>query len=152
MKRSLEEALFYRFNFFHPNTPITQSLMAFGCEHDDGWFDILWELCKALEVEIKKIEEKRTKKEKTIELIKDGDNDWFKVQQVKEKFGSLRFYVTMASDEMYKLISDAEKKSQETCEVCGDKASLMEKSSWYKTLCKDCGNKNGYESIKNTEQ
>jgi len=152
MKQSLEEALFYRFKFFHPNTPITQSLMAFGFEHGDGWFDILWELCKALEIEVKKIDEKISKKEKTIELVKNGDNDWFRVQQVKEKYGSLRFYVTMASEEMYKLISDAEKKSQVTCEVCGDTGNLMEKNGWYKTLCKDCGKKNEYESIETTEQ
>lgn len=39
--------------------------------------------------------------------------------QVKEKFGTLRFYMDYATDEMYKLIEEAEAKSAITCELCG---------------------------------
>lgn len=67
------------------------------------------------------------------DLIKLG---WDKnVVQVKEKFGGLRFYIDEGSDEMFKLILEAEKKSYKTCELCGEKGQLRTDIGWYLTLC-----------------
>ena len=55
--------------------------------------------------------------------------------QVKEKYGILHFYTTSASDEMYKLIGEAEKKSEKTCEDCGAIGELRSDYGWYTTLC-----------------
>jgi hypothetical protein len=67
------------------------------------------------------------------ELIKLG---WDKqVTQVKEKFGGLRFYINGGSDEIYNKISEAEKLSYETCELCGNKGELRTKIRWFTTLC-----------------
>ena len=67
------------------------------------------------------------------ELITLG---WDKqVTQVKEKFGGLRFYINGGSDEMYNKITESEKLSHETCELCGKKGELRTKIRWFTTLC-----------------
>lgn len=58
--------------------------------------------------------------------------------QVKSKYGHLCFYMTSATDEMWELIHEAEKKSQTTCEECGAEAELRLDYSWYVTLCEKC--------------
>lgn len=74
-------------------------------------------------------------------LIKDLINDLIKlgwnkqVCQVKEKFGSLRFYINEGSEEIHNRISNAEKLSYETCELCGEKGELRTKIRWFTTLC-----------------
>lgn len=55
--------------------------------------------------------------------------------QVKEKYGTGRFYMTHSTDEMEKLIREWEVKTSETCEECGDKAELRNDHHWYSTLC-----------------
>lgn len=54
--------------------------------------------------------------------------------QVKEKFGGLRFYINSAPDEVHKLIREAEDKSYEICEQCGEPGE-MRKGGWIVTLC-----------------
>jgi len=57
--------------------------------------------------------------------------------QVKEKFGSLRFYTNGFTDEMDKLVDEAECKSEETCEYCG-KPGKRRNDGWVRTLCDTC--------------
>lgn len=65
-------------------------------------------------------------------LIKLGwDKD---LRQLKEKFGSLRFYVGDRTPEMNKAIHDAEAKSYATCEECGE-PGRPRRGSWILTLC-----------------
>jgi hypothetical protein len=54
--------------------------------------------------------------------------------QVKEKFGGLRFYINSGSDEIYKKIFEAEMKSNEICEKCGEPGKSI-KGGWIVTLC-----------------
>lgn len=68
--------------------------------------------------------------------------------QVKEKFGTLRFYMTFETEVISKLIRKAEKKSAITCEKCGKKGKLRD-NGWLITLCNSCNtkrNKNKGES------
>jgi hypothetical protein len=55
--------------------------------------------------------------------------------QIKEKFGGLRFYINDASDGVHKLISEAEDKSYEICEVCGEPGGVRKINGWLVTLC-----------------
>lgn len=72
--------------------------------------------------------------ELTSTLIKLG---WDKqLEQVKEKFGCLRFYIGKGSPEMYDAIIEAEKASNITCEKCG-KPGIRRSGGWIKTLCED---------------
>ena len=64
-----------------------------------------------------------------------------RINQVKEKFSGLRFYVSADSEHlgdvyitMTDRIHEAEHKSYLTCEACGQ-PGVMRDGGWYKTLC-----------------
>ncbi|AMT92739.1 hypothetical protein A2T55_02110 [Brevibacterium linens] len=68
----------------------------------------------------------------------------YKAEQVKEKFGALRFYydtMTVSSDDWVaidELVDSAEELSRATCEVCGATDSTVSQRTqnrWIKTLC-----------------
>jgi len=88
--------------------------MYFGFECGDGWFKLIWDLSKKL-----------TALSEDIQAL-----------QVKEKFGSLRFYVTGGSNKAYEAIERAERKSWKICEVCGAPGKLID-DGWMKTRCKE---------------
>lgn len=96
------------------------SLSHFGFETVDGWFRIIYELSAELEELIKR-------------LRSDERNDYYAVQ-VKEKFGTLRFYMNMETEEMSRAIREAEGRSASACEVCGWPGTLRG-GGWLKTLC-----------------
>lgn len=126
MNEENTKKLFERFEFFYPEKSIQESLMAFGFECGDGWFSLLWDLCEGIEKELKNIK-------KEIEYP-------FEVFQVKEKFGGLRFYTNWSTDEIYKLINEAEDKSYTICEQCG-KPGTVRDGGWITTLCDECARK-----------
>jgi hypothetical protein len=66
------------------------------------------------------------------DLIKAGWNK--EICQIKEKFGGLRFYINEGNEEVWKLISEAEKKSYQICETCGEPGE-PENTGWIKTAC-----------------
>ena len=49
------------------------------------------------------------------------DKNKIEVCQVKQKFGTLRFYTSFSTDELDELIEKAENESAHTCELCGSK-------------------------------
>ena len=57
--------------------------------------------------------------------------------QVKEKFGTLRFYYNGGSSYIHGLVAMAEAMSARTCESCGASATLS-KGGWLKTMCQPC--------------
>jgi hypothetical protein len=63
------------------------------------------------------------------------------VTQVKEKYGTLRFYVNGATDSQYKLIDFAEYMSETTCEICGNKGKLVGQG-WFSVRCTQHRNDN----------
>ena len=88
----------------------------FGFECGDGWFDLIDNLCSLLMID------------ETLTPV---------ATQVKEKFGTLRFYVNEATDYQYELIDRADKLSATTCEVCGAPGKVNTSRSWIKTLCEE---------------
>lgn len=56
------------------------------------------------------------------------------IQQIKEKFGGLRFYVNKSTYEQDLAISFAEAMSNRCCEVCGAPGQHRT-GGWIKTLC-----------------
>jgi len=56
------------------------------------------------------------------------------VAQVKEKFGTLRFYVHGGDADLHYRIQIAEEKSATTCERCGQ-PGVLRSGGWLKTLC-----------------
>ena len=62
------------------------------------------------------------------------------VTDVKEKFGTLRFYVSNCGEAYLQLVDAAEDYSSEVCEFCGEDGCVREDLSWIKTLCDNCYN------------
>ena len=65
----------------------------------------------------------------------------YTIYQVKEKFGSLRFYFGTMKDgveemQMWQVIKKYEAESLKTCEITGDEGVLMVRDGRYKTLAK----------------
>ena len=60
--------------------------------------------------------------------------DWIRVQQIKEKFGGLRFYYDGGDAEISGMVRMAELWAGRSCETCGN---LGERRSggWMRTLC-----------------
>lgn len=66
----------------------------------------------------------------------------YTIEQIKEKFGGLRYYYTPsqgygneASDALENLVRGAEHLCSRTCETCGEPGSLRGDLSWLLTLC-----------------
>lgn len=101
--------------------PEGEPVCGFYCEH--GWRPILDKLCQDITKELDSMPEPMN----------------ITVQQVKEKFGGLRFYISSGTDTIFDLINAAEQESTTTCETCGkpgmNKATV---SGWYKTMCEEC--------------
>lgn len=66
------------------------------------------------------------------------------LQQIKEKFGGLRFYIGIASDEVHERIRLAEKESYQICDVCG-KPGKPRTDGWVRTLCDEHAQGRDYE-------
>ena len=121
MEKNLEEELVslapYMFRY-EDWKDFTKTLIGFGFECGDGWYKLLKNL-------IIKIAELDTEK-----LIR--------VMQVKEKFGSLRFYIGSSTEAIDDLIWQAEKESSETCDVCGGESKIKNKNGWFHNICDKC--------------
>lgn len=72
----------------------------------------------------------------TRELVNAGWNK--NLLQIKEKFGSLRYYIGSATEEQHKIISKYERLSYKTCQRCGSTDSVSQTEGWICTLCKNC--------------
>ena len=98
--------------------------MCWGFEVGPGWMKLIYDLSEELEKEIIKLEKKWTKE----------DLENVCAFQVKEKYGTLRYYMDRSTDEMYWLISEYESKSSTICEQCGEPGKLRG-SYWLYTAC-----------------
>lgn len=63
------------------------------------------------------------------------------VQQVKEKYGTLRFYCSGGDESFNLLVTFAEQLSGFICEACGKEGKLIIIRGWYMTRCKECERK-----------
>jgi hypothetical protein len=102
----------------------------FGFECHDGWFDLLKDLIDNLKI--------MCSKEDFYTGFYDDEVVPLKVDQVKEKFGTLRFYVNWENDSIRAAIKVAEKRSAETCEFCGNPGKMTQRGYWLQTLCDEC--------------
>lgn len=106
------------------NKSMRETCMSFGFSVGNGWYELLYFLSADLTKMINKLPIEERKK--------------YKAFQVKEKYGSLRFYMTEYTPEMDDRIHVAELRSLRICERCGEKGNLVESNNWYKVLCKKC--------------
>jgi hypothetical protein len=104
--------------------------IAFDC--DIGWYDIV----HTLSIKIEKILNDYAENNKAVEGEENEIIEMFAVQ-VKEKYGTLRFYMSSETDEISDLIHEAEALSSQTCESCGASAK-MRGARWFEVKCDAC--------------
>ena len=128
MKKELDDYLCttYPAMFVNRHKSMKESCMCWGFECGDGWFQILNQLCQNIQHHI----DWKNKKEETVPQVV--------VEQVKEKFGTLRFYYSGGDDYIRGLVSMAESMSGVTCEECGNPGTLST-SGWWKCKCAEHG-------------
>lgn len=96
----------------------------YGFACGDGWFDILLRLSVKLEAELQAMLAAGKRKQ-----------DLPVAEQVKEKFGKLRFYVGRQPAHWREWIEEAMVESGRTCELCGQPGGLSIHGGWAATLC-----------------
>jgi len=107
---------------------------------DDGWYPLIRQLCADIE--------------KILAGLNPEERAIFRVSQIKEKFGGLvfstRMQTTTANNQIFDLVylaeepmvyeqildlvSKAEERSRQICEVCGEDGARRE-GNWIRTLC-----------------
>jgi hypothetical protein len=68
-----------------------------------------------------------------------------KIDQIKEKFGELRFYYSGGDQKVDGMIRFAEYLCHHTCEVSGEKGELHIRGSWLKTLSPQVAESDSYK-------
>ena len=104
---------------------IRSTAMCWGFECGDGWYDLVDSLCRKLTF---------LSKVSGLQIVAD---------QVKEKFGTLRFYFHTEGETKeegwFDIVNDvvdvSEHRSRYTCEVCGEYGECEATRGWYSTLC-----------------
>lgn len=100
------------------NRRLKQSLMGSGFACGDGWFDLINELCAALQAGVDR-----------------GDFPQVEAIQVNEKFAALRFYFGPYDKAADALIEEAQTRSHSICEVCGAPGVLRGLNHAHHTRC-----------------
>ena len=94
-------------------------------EVDDGWFELLYRLSQELECQLK------------FRSDPPKCEDFPHVDQVKTKYGGLRFYTSNIPGYMQDIIDMYETESYTVCEDCG-KPGTATGRGWIRTLCPSC--------------
>jgi hypothetical protein len=114
---------------------------AYGVECDDGWYDMIFNLCTELQT------------------LCDSNGTQVTALQIKEKFATLRVYISIddgATDAQYKaqykaineIMNKYDDISRKTCEVTGNVGCLYKRGFWVKTLCVESAILLGYKLAK----
>jgi len=99
----------------------------FGFECGNGWYMLLDELMSCIEWHLNP-KHSYPRKERIP----------FGIDQIKEKFSTLRFYYHGGDDEIAGMVSLAESLSGKICENCGTTINVGCTSGWLTTLCESC--------------
>jgi len=69
------------------------------------------------------------------------------IDQIKEKFGELRFYYDGGDTKVVGMVSFAEFLSATICQNTGNRGSLCKRGSWYSTLSPEEAEKNNFTQV-----
>ncbi len=112
--------------FRNRHASMRETAMCWGFECRDGWEPLIRRACEKLEPLI----------DAYIRSANSRDNNFPCASQIKEKYGTLRFYMSSETDEMALICSKAELESEKTCEKCGAKGKIRGRG-WYYTACEE---------------
>jgi hypothetical protein len=124
MNEKLDELLCQRYPKMMVNREksMMETCMCWGFECGDGWFNILDQLMGNIQHHI-------DWQNRNGEVVHQVTLD-----QVKEKFGTLRFYYSGGDDYIDGMVTMAESMSGVTCEECGLPGTQTQ-GGWIKTAC-----------------
>ena len=128
MRKELSDYLIKKYPKIYTGCEENRPFALFGFECDDGWYNILDTLCRQIQHHI---DFNKRRKEVGVDL---EDIPQVVAEQVKEKFGSLRFYYYGGDEYISGLVSMAEAMSTCTCMTCG-KPGTMIKDGWWHVAC-----------------
>lgn len=133
MNKELQDKLYAKYPalFAQKDLSPQQTLMCWGIDTGDGWYNIMDALCSSITYYLKY--------KKKPEADENADSE-FSVEfvQVKEKFGALRIYTNFGDEAIDSMISLAARLSQLTCDTCGSPGKNILIRGWYHTLCEPC--------------
>ena len=135
MKEELEKKLFEKYPkiFMDRDKSMQETCMCWGIECPDAWYDMLDRMCRSLQY--------------------DTDTNSYPqviAEQVKEKFGTLRFYYRTEGGEgnlEYKdgyitgTIHTYENMSGDICSDCGINQNISSTKGWIAYICDECKKK-----------
>ena len=110
---------------------MTQTAMCWGFDCGDGWYNIIDAVCAMIQNHERN---NKLNNEVMPPVI---------ATQVKEKYGTLRFYYTGGDDYINGVVAMAEYMSGVTCETCGAPGEIRE-DGWIRTLCDEHAKEQGY--------
>jgi hypothetical protein len=141
MRQELDQLLCEKYPamMVNRNKDMKETCMCWGFECGDGWYNILNLLMSNIQHHI----DWKNKKEQVVPQVT--------LDQVKEKFGTLRFYYTGGDEYIRGLVSMAESMSAVTCESCGNPGKQTH-GGWIKTTCKPCEDKRAAERARQTAE
>jgi hypothetical protein len=108
--------------------------VAFEMACDDGWANIIKTAAKLLH---------KHNQQKKNDLAYVPAH----VEQIKEKFGSLRMYISGGDYWTNGVVDMTEELSHSICEVSGAEGSLYRRGNWFKTLSEDIAKANDYVKV-----
>lgn len=119
MKTEQQKALYDKYPIIFQDvgkSPMTTG-MHWGIQTGDGWYKLIDQLCD------------RIQNHKTESPVI--------ATQVKEKFGTLRFYYYGGDNYIDELVTFAGYESERTCEICSEPGT-MRNDGWMKVRCDSC--------------
>lgn len=187
MSPELEKQLFEKYPkiFADTNKSPKESCMAFGLEVGDGWYNLIDILCEALtytfttSIEVDEEDGRRLGVKPSRWEGEDKGRYFFKVEppqvvadQIKEKFGTLRFYyhleynkdnVSLVETKKYPQLTEINKRysdyidgiihfaeiaSSRTCEVTGASGKMYVGDGWIKVISEEVSKTKAYKGYK----
>jgi len=137
IKTELEPIIYHGKN----GKPSQYPIAMFGLECRSGWYETILQLILDIKIHL---EENR---ESYPEFVKE-----ITVDQIKEKFGGLRFYTNYSDKTIDTLISEAEEKCWRICEFCGSTEDIGHTTGWITTICKKCHDSDGVDDVINNRK
>ena len=138
MKQELQNQLFEKYPqlFANKDKSPRESLMCFGIEVGNGWYEILSNLCWMIKQHEDNISSRKEylSKNNPEKLVLAQEYFSVKFDQIKEKYGGLRIYFSGGDNYVDGLVNMAEAISYHICEICGDKGEAN-KVGWISVRC-----------------
>lgn len=124
MRQELDRLLCERYPEIFKNryADMQVTAMCWGFECGDGWFEVLNSLCAQIQNHLDWV----NRDTQTVSQVV--------ADQVKEKFGGLRFYYTGGDEYISGMVRMAESWAANTCEQCGNPGTARG-GGWIRTLC-----------------